>query len=126
MHPFRLVALGGIGFAVVSMLLPFASFPIVGPVDGIAGDAWPALVPLVVVAGVTLSGRWDRGLEPGAGVTAVASAGLALVFGLVKVADAIVAVRQAAGATVGPGAFALAAAAAVVAGAAAFGALART
>lgn len=74
MHPFRLVVLGGTGFAVLSMLLPFASFPVVGTVDGVSADAWPALLPLVLVAITALTGRWDLGLGPVAGITAVTGA----------------------------------------------------
>lgn len=125
MQPFRLVVLGGIGFAVVSMLLPFASFPIVGVVDGIAADAWPALIPLTVVVVAMLVGPPDVSLSPTAGVVSVLGSSAALVFSLVKVADAIVAARETAGATVGPGSFVLSAAAVVATGGATVGALVR-
>ena len=126
MHPARITVLGGTGFAVISMLLPFASFPIVGAVDGVSADAWPALLPLVLVVILTLRGRWDHGLEPIAGVTAVVAASASLVFALVKVADALVAVRETPGATMGPGAFVLSAATAVTVAGTAAAALART
>jgi hypothetical protein len=56
MHPFRLVVIGGTGFGVLAMLLPFASFPVVGAVDGISADAWPALLPLMIVVVISLTG----------------------------------------------------------------------
>lgn len=126
MHPFRLVVLGGTGFGVISMLLPFASFPVVGPVDGISADAWPALLPLIVVVVISLTGRWDGGLGGAAGVVAVLASGTALVFSVVKVADALVAVRDTAGGSMGPGGYVLLAAVLVTTAAAAVGALIRT
>ena len=126
MLPFRLIVLGSTAFAVVSMLLPFASFPVVGPVDGIAADAWPALLPLLLVALVAMTGRWDSGLEPAAGMLAVTAAGASLIFSVVKVTDAVLAVRATAGATLGPGSIVLAAAVLIATGAVAAGVLART
>lgn len=123
MHPFRPIVLAGIGFAAVSMLLPFASFMVIGPVDGLSADAWPALLPLMVVAIIALTGRWDLSLGAGPGVAAVALGGISLVFSLVKVADAVVAVRDSPGATLGPGAWVLTAAVILTTGGAAFGAL---
>lgn len=126
MHPFRPIVLAGVGFAAVSMLLPFASFMFIGSVDGLSADAWPALLPLTVVALVALTGRWDLSLEPGPAVAAVALSGASLIFALVKVADAVVAVRDAPGATLGPGAWVLTAAVMVTTGGSAFGAFSRS
>lgn len=126
MHPFRLVALGGAGISVLAMLLPFASFPVVGSVDGIAADAWPALIPILLVVIVSISGRWDLGLEPVAGIIALLGATAALVFSLVKVTDSVIAVRDTAGATVGPGGFVLAVSALVITAAVTAGTLVRT
>ncbi len=126
MHPFRLIVLGGTAFAVFAMLLPFASFPVVGTIDGISADAWPALLPLIGLAVLALTGRSNHPLEPAPGVAAVIGSGASLVFSLAKVADAVVAVRDTAGAAIGPGSFVLAAAVAVVTGGAVMGALART
>ena len=126
MHPFRLVVIGGTAFGVLSMLLPFASFPVVGAVDGISADAWPALLPLMVVVVVALTGRWDEGLGWSAGLLAVVAGGVALVFSVVKLTDAVQAVRDAAGASIGPGSYVLIGAVVVVLGGAAAGALSRS
>lgn len=126
MHPFRPIVLAGVGFAAISMLLPFASFMFIGSVDGLNADAWPALLPLTVVALLALTGRWDLSLEPGPAIAAVALSGVSLVFALVKVADAVVAVRDTPGATLGPGAWVLTAAVLVAAGGSAFGAFSRS
>ncbi len=121
MHPFRPIILAGVGFAVVSMLLPFASFPIVGSIDGLSADAWPALLPLVVLLLITLTSRWDLGFDPLAGIAAVGMGAASLIFSLVKVTDAIVAVRDTADATLGPGAWVLTAAAVVATAGAVYG-----
>lgn len=126
MHPFRLVVLGGTGFAVLAMLLPFASFPVVGSVDGVTADAWPALIPLLVAAVIALTGRSSQGFGAVAGVTTVTAGALALLFSLVKMTDAILAVRDTAGASLGPGGWVLSAAALVVTAGATIGALVRT
>ncbi len=126
MHVSRPVLLAGVGFAVIAMLLPFASFPIVGSVDGISADAWPALIPLVPMAVIAMSGDWSHGLDSGPGITTVVLGGTSLVFALVKVADAVVAARDTQGATLGPGSLVLAAAASVAVAAAGFGALSKT
>ena len=126
MHPSRPIVLAGVGFATLSMPLPFASFPIIGSVDGLSADAWPALLPLIPVLLLSLTGRWDHGLEPVAGIAAVALCGLSLVFSLGKVADSILAVRDTIGATLGVGAWVLTAAVTVATGGAAFGSFSRS
>jgi hypothetical protein len=126
MHPFRLIVIGGTGFGVLAMLLPFASFPVVGAVDGISADAWPTLLPLMVVLIISLTGRWNEGLGAVAGVAAVLAAGSSLLFSVVKVTDAVTAVRDTAGASLGPGPLVLLAAVVVVLGGAAAGALSRS
>lgn len=123
MHPFRLVVIGGTGFGVLAMLLPFASFPVVGAVDGLAADAWPALIPLLLVVLITLVGRWDLGLDPLPGFVAVTACAASLVFAVVKITDALLAVRATAGASMGPGSFVLAAAILAVTGGATAGLL---
>ena len=105
----------------LSMLLPFASFPVIGSVDGLSADAWPALLPLIPVVMIVLNGRWDLNLKPVPGIAAVALCGLSLVFSLVKVADAVVAVRATTGATLGAGPWVSVAAVMVATTGAAFG-----
>lgn len=124
MRPFRLVAIGSTGFAVVAMLLPFASFPASGAVDGITADAWPALIPLLAVTIVLMATGWEDDLEAGAASIVVVCAGAALVFSVVKVTDSALAARAAAGASMGPGSIVLAVASAVATGAVAAGVLA--
>jgi hypothetical protein len=126
MHPFRVTVLGGTAFAVLAMLLPFASFPVVGAVDGISADAWPALLPLILLTILTLGARWDLGFSGGMAVLAVTAATTSLVFSVVKMTDAIVAVRSTAGATFGPGSVVLLIAVGVATAGASVGALART
>lgn len=125
MHPYRLIVLTGVGFGVLSMLLPFASLPVRGPVDGLSADAWPALIALTPVVFIALNNRWDDGLESISAITAVGCAGMALVFAVVKVADAVVAVRDTAGATLGPGGWILVASCVAAVAGAAYGALVR-
>ena len=126
MHPFRPIVLAGVGFALLSMLLPFASFPVIGSIDGLSADAWPALLPLIPVVLLSLTGRWEHALGPTPGIAAVALCGLSLVFSLVKVADSIVSVRDTADATLGTGAWVLAAAVMVTTSGAAFGSFSRS
>lgn len=126
MHASRPALLAGVGFAAVSMLLPFAFFPIGGSIDGISADAWPALVPLVPMSIVALRGDWGHGFDGRSGIVTVVLGGASLVFALVKVADAVVAVRGAQNATLGPGSMVLAAAVMLAVAGAAFGAFSRT
>jgi len=125
-HPFRPIVLAGVGFALLSMLLPFASFPVIGSIDGLSADAWPALLPLITVVLLALTGRWEHALGPTPGIAAVALCGLSLVFSLVKVADSIVSVRDTADATLGTGAWVLTAAVMVTTSGAAFGSFSRS
>jgi len=125
-HPFRPIVLAGVGFALLSMLLPFASFPVIGSIDGLSADAWPALLPLIPVVLLALTGRWEHALGPTPGIAAVALCGLSLVFSLVKVADSIVSVRDTADATLGTGAWVLTAAVMVTTSGAAFGSFSRS
>lgn len=126
MHPFRLVVLGGTAFAVAAMLLPFASFPVVGPVDGIGADAWPALIPLILVTLLALTGRWNRSWGAGAAVFGTTAALASLIFTMVKVADAVMAARSTEGATFGPGSVVLGMAVTVATAGAVYGTFSRT
>lgn len=126
MHPFRPIVLAGVGFAAVSLLLPFASFPVLGSVNGVSGDAWPALLPLTPLMLLAITGRWDRGLEAAPGITAVLLGAASVIFSFVKVADAVTAVRDTSGAGIGAGSWVLAAATLVATAGAAYGLLSRT
>jgi hypothetical protein len=116
-HAGRLAVLAGLGFAGIALFLPFASFPIVGPVDGIEGDAWPVLIPLLPIAVRVAVGNRSFGYRPPSGVAMLGLSGAAIVFAAAKVADASAAVSAAGeGASVGGGAWVLLAATIVVAG----------
>ncbi len=89
------------------MLFPFATLPVLGILNGIESAAWPALIPLLPVVLVALIGDWSRGLRPGAAVAVIVTACIGVVFAVVKLADAILAVRNAAGGSLGAGGFVL-------------------
>lgn len=103
MHPWRPIVLVGIAFAGLAMLFPFATFPVVGTLDGLAADAWPALLPLIPVAVRALVGDWSETPRPLGAVIVVALACCALLFAIVKLTDALVAVRAVTGAAPGAG-----------------------
>jgi hypothetical protein len=103
MHVSRPVVLTGTLFAVIALALPFASFPVIGAVDGIRADAWPVAAVLAPAALLAALGDWSRGSGPLAGGVALVGACAGLVFSIVKIADAVVSVRGIAGASVGPG-----------------------
>lgn len=125
MHPFRPMVLGGVGFSIVATLLPFASFPVAGTLDGLAADAWPALVLLAPVAAFTFLGPQQLGWSTGVGITAVVLAAGSFVLASAKVADASRAVGDVAGASLGPGSWVLAASTLVTLLGTVLGALAR-
>lgn len=89
------------------MLFPFATLPVLGILNGIDAAAWPALIPLLPVVLAALIGDWDRGLRPSAAIAVIVAACLSVVFAAVKLADAILAVRNASGGSVGAGGFVL-------------------
>jgi len=119
MHASRPVVLAGTVFAVLALFLPFARFPVVGSVDGLGSDAWPALLPLVPAVVIALLGDWTQGSRPFTGTVALVLACGGLLFAVVKFADALLSVRDVVGASFGTGAPVLmVAVAAVVAGSA--------
>lgn len=104
MHPHRPIVLSGAIFGVLALFLPFVRLPVVGPIDGIGGYGWPALVvaaPVVLLAAV---GDWSRGHAPFVGITTTVLGCSATVFAAVKLADAIDSVRGLEGGALGPGA----------------------
>jgi len=107
-HPARLMVAAGTLLAGLSLLLTFASFPVIGPIDGIDGDAWPAVLPLLPVFALSVFGDRTLGHRPQVGVPALALACAAVVFAAAKAADASRAVGAAGeGAAVGLGTWAL-------------------
>jgi hypothetical protein len=113
-HPCRIVTLAGIAVAGIALFLPQAHFPLVGPVDGFAGDAWPVMLLLTPLALPALLGDRDAGYRPAAAVLAVLLSCGALVFAVAKVVDAAAAVGPLEGARMGAGVWVVAAGAAVV------------
>lgn len=88
MHHSRLISLAGVLIAGLALFLPQARFPVVGPVDGFDGDAWPVMVPLVMVALLAVLGERRAGHGVAAGILAVVLCCAALVFGVAKAVDA--------------------------------------
>jgi hypothetical protein len=113
-HPWRPIVIGGAAFSALAMLLPFASVPVAGVYDGIDAAAWPALLPLIPVVGTAALGDWARGLRPLTATGLVVLTCGAVLYAVVKIADAVVAVRSADGASLGAGSFVLTGGAAVV------------
>ncbi len=110
MHLYRLAVLSGTAFALGSILLPFLSLPVTGPVDGLSSDAWPALLPLAPLVILILDGRSEDGLEAGAAIAAALFVSASMLFGAVKLGDAILAGRSVPEASLGPGGLVLLAA----------------
>jgi len=105
-HRSRRTLLLGILVTGLVILLPVADLPTLGAINGIDGDAWPVLIPLVSALALFLFG--DRAERPAHPVTVIAAllttAGLG--FSIVKLLDAHRAVSEAGG-NVGIGAWAL-------------------
>ena len=103
MHLSRLVTLAGVAVAGFALFLPQARFPVVGPVDGFDGAAWPvmlALAPLVLFA---LLGDRPEGYRLPLAVSAVLLSCAAVVFAVAKVVDAVAAAAAVAGGAVRAG-----------------------
>ncbi|MBI5157462.1 MAG: hypothetical protein HZA58_05535 [Acidimicrobiia bacterium] len=107
MHLWRLITLVGTGFAALAMAFPFATLPVLGIIGGIEADAWPALLPLTPVAAAAVFGDRERGLRPPVAIAVILTACLAVLFAVFKLSDALVAVNDTAGASLGAGAFVL-------------------
>lgn len=107
MHPWRIVALVGAGFTVLSLPFPFATLPALGAIDGIEAAAWPALLPLAPLVLVAVIGDRRRGLRPLGVVAVLLAASAAVIYSAWKLTDAVLAVRAASGASLGSGGFVL-------------------
>ena len=88
MHYSRLVSLSGALITALALFLPQVRFPVIGPVDGFDGDAWPVILPLALVALLALVGDRREGHGVAVGVLAVVLCCAALVFGVAKAVDA--------------------------------------
>jgi hypothetical protein len=103
MHPWRPISLVGIAFAAVSLLFPFVTLPLLGVLDGISADAWPALLPLLPVAFAAALGDWTLSPRPWAAVALILLACSSVLFSVVKVVDANGAVSSVDDASLGAG-----------------------
>ncbi|MFH2072732.1 MAG: hypothetical protein ABIJ75_07785 [Actinomycetota bacterium] len=120
MHLSRLLVLIGVPAAAASLALPFATLPGAGRIAGIEGAAWPVMLLLgPVLLLFVLGDRVEAPVRPIAWL-GLALAVAALGFAVVKAIDAWKAAGDTAGA-VGPGAWVLPAAAAVVVAGASLG-----
>ncbi len=106
-HVWRWMTLVGSGFAALALLLPFASFPVLGSIDGIGATAWPALLPLAAVGVVAVNGSRHQGLGTIGVIAVVVATAAAVLYAAVKLVDAVLAVRATSGATLGSGGFVL-------------------
>jgi hypothetical protein len=104
MHPGRLVVVTGVVVTGTALLLPFATLPVIGTVDGVDGDGWPVMLPIAVTAMMALLGDRTVGHRARSGIPALVAACGALLFASAKAADAMAAVREAGeGASLGVG-----------------------
>jgi len=102
-HYSRLVSLSGALITALALFLPQVRFPVIGPVDGFDGDAWPVILPLALVALLALVGDRREGHGVAVGVLAVVLCCAALVFGVAKAVDAAAAARAVEGGAVRAG-----------------------
>jgi len=106
-HPSRIIILIGFVAAAGSLALPFTTSPITGTTNGLAGDAWPAVLVLTPVALGAVVGDRREGFGRWTSVLAAFVGGVATVFAVQKLVDAFRAVqiheRVGIEAAVGPG-----------------------
>lgn len=107
MHPWRIVALVGAGFTVLSLPFPFVTLPALGAIDGIEAAAWPALLPLAPLVLAAVLGDRRRGLRLFGVMAALLAAAGAVLYAALKLTDAVLAVRAASGGSLGSGGFVL-------------------
>jgi hypothetical protein len=91
------VTLAGVALGGLALFLPQAHLPILGPVNGFNGAAWPVMIPLAPLALFALLGDRPEGYRLPVSVLAVICSCGALVFAIAKAMDA----RAAAGAVEG-------------------------
>jgi len=90
-HYSRSVTLVGVAVAGLALFLPQARFPVVGPVDGFDGAAWPVMLPLAPLVLFALLGDRPEGYRAPLAVVAVLLSCAAVVFSVAKVVDAVAA-----------------------------------
>jgi hypothetical protein len=120
MHRSRRLAVLGVVLGAASVPLTFATLPPEGPVGGIDGQAWPAMLFLVPILLMAITGDRREAPPIWSAVGAAMLAAGCLAFAAVKVVDAWMAAADVSG-SVGPGAWMLVVAAIVTAAGAALG-----
>ena len=103
MHHSRLVTLAGVAVAGLALFLPQARFPVIGPVDGFDGAAWPVMLPLAPLALLAVLGDRPEGHRLPVALLAVLLSCAALVFAVAKAVDAVAAAGAVVGAAVRAG-----------------------
>ncbi len=103
MHHSRLVTLAGVAVAGLALFLPQVHFPVIGPVDGFDGAAWPVMLPLAPLVLFALLGDRPEGHRLPIAVTTVLLSCSALVFAVAKAVDAVAAAAAVAGGAVRAG-----------------------
>ena len=91
MHRSRLVTLAGVALAGLALFLPQVHLPVLGPVDGFDGAAWPVMLPLAPLALFALLGDRPEGYRLPVAVLAVLLSCSAVVFAVAKAVDAVAA-----------------------------------
>jgi len=87
-HPSRLVTLSGVAIGGLALFLPQVRLPVLGPVDGFDGAAWPVMIPLAPLVLFALLGDRPEGYRLPVAVLAVVCSCAALVFAVAKLIDA--------------------------------------
>ena len=103
MHRSRLVTLAGVVVAGLGLFLPQVRFPVIGPVDGFDGAAWPVVLPLAPLVLFTLLGDRPEGYRLPVALAASVLSCAALVFAVAKVVDAVAAAAAVDGGSVRAG-----------------------
>lgn len=91
MHYSRIISVAGALVAGLALFLPQARFPVIGPVDGFDGAAWPVILPLALVGLLALLGDRREGHGVAVAIAAVLLCCAALVFAVAKAVDAVAA-----------------------------------
>jgi hypothetical protein len=102
-HYSRLVTLAGAAVAGLGLFLPQVRFPVIGPVDGFDGAAWPVMLPLAPLVLFALLGDRPEGHRVPVAVLALTLSCAALVFAVAKAMDAVTAAAAVAGGAVRAG-----------------------
>jgi len=102
-HYSRLVTLAGVALSGLALFLTQVRFPVIGPVDGFDGAAWPVVLPLAPLVLLAFLGDRPEGHRAPVAVLAVILSCAALVFAVAKAVDAVAAVAAVEGGVVRAG-----------------------